>query len=243
MKRSTPVVLAILLTGGASQHVFAQVSGSIKVWEGNVLLSPGQSSQAFTYNCEFPIWPLREIPAIGGFSWQLSGNSNGNFSVSANAEFATTPEKIAQNAIEEGFGQVIPDLPCTFGIEEDLGVFRGSFNLYSFSVGGGISGGFEVKRRALGKIDFVDYLDITSPIATTIEMPMHISGSVLAAESFGDPDRTKAIAKLSLSGSLGQEGFIEQVQVESTSVIPDEASINVTRYIPVQLQPGVWKSW
>ncbi|MBX3376212.1 MAG: hypothetical protein KF678_04330 [Phycisphaeraceae bacterium] len=232
------IVSATLCTATITPGAAAQLSASVRLWEGNILQSPGQNSHAFTYDCQFPMWPGSEVPVIGGFNWQLSGNTNGNFSISAKAEFATTPEKLAQNAAQHGINQILPSLPCTFGIEENLGVLRGSFNLYSFSIGGGFTGGFEVKRKARGELNFVDYLDITSSISTTIEMPMHVSGSVYGAEGFGDPERTKATARLRLSGSLGQEGFIEQVEVESVSVMPEEASINVTRFVTVHLQPG-----
>ncbi len=214
----------------------AQLEFQFDFYEGNLPVPWAPTSRSFTYNCELPIF---DPPIIGGISVEVSGNTNGNFSASLTGEAATTPEQLAENALREQIENFLPDLPCTFGITEDLGVLRGSFNLYSFSVGGGFSGGFEVNRRASAVMTFADTIEITSPVSQTIALPISISGSVLAAESFGDPDRTRGTATLRLFGTVGSQSLNEEVSVESISVIPATADINVTSTAMIDLSPGL----
>lgn len=234
--RRAPLLVIPTIVIAATAIATADVKSTVRLYEGSSLVSPGVASTAFTYDCDFGTpydWGI-----IGGVSLNLNGSSNGNFAVSIKAEFATTPEELLQNALEDEIADVIGSQPCTFGITEDLGVLRGNISLYSFAVGGGSSGGFEVKRRAIGELAFDDVLDVTSPRPQSLEMPLSISGSVFAAESFGDPERNEGTASLSMSGSVAGTAVNEQVSVTSDSIFPAEGSINVARRIPVNVGTG-----
>jgi|GEM_PF-2485621 len=72
-----------------------------------------------------------------------------------------------------------------------------------------------------------------------IELPVSISGSVIAAEAFGWTERTFAKAKLRVHGTIAGQGFDEKAEVESSGpVFPEEGNINVTRRIMVAPNTG-----
>lgn len=118
-----------------------------------------------------------------------------------------------------------------------LDYITGSADLYTFHVG---TGPFPRKIR---KAHFTTCRDlvIENNSQQVLEIPVHISGSVLAAESFGDNDRTYGKAQLRMWGSVDGQSFSEGTPlIESQSVIPVEASVNVTRRFVVAPGPGAY---
>lgn len=115
---------------------------------------------------------------------------------------------------------------------------RGAVNSYVVGAGGGFSGGASFTRIIEGEISWSETLEIESPAATTLELPLTLTGTVFGAESFGNPDQTYARVRLTLTGSFAGQSVSEEVSVESISVIPEQRSIDVTPRIPVSVPAG-----
>jgi len=228
------------ITAALSSAASGQLSVSGTVFEGTlpdlVQVSP-QIGTAILYDCDLVAGDL--LYSLIGYRLSISGSTRGNYSVNYDAHLVSTPAQLAESILRNRIDEIIPGFPCEFGIDEDLGVVRGGINLYTVTAGVGFGGRFCYTRRATAVVSFADTIEIESSIAANIEVPLHISGSVLAAESFGDPEQTRGTARLSLIGSLGEEAFSQSVEVESVSVIPEQASIDVTRLVQLSVMPGI----
>ncbi len=214
----------------------AAIDLNISLLSQGSLVTPTQASTAVLYDCSV------DLPGVfgqAGFSLNLAGSGNGNFNVSLQASIPTTPADFIQEALDNQISNILPDLPCSFGVEQNLGLISGNINLYSLAAGGGFSGGFVVTRRALARATWNDIIEISSQSVAIVELPLHISGSITVAESFGDPNATRAYGKLRLTGTLGGQAFDEVIEAESQSVFPPDASINVNRVITLTLTPGI----
>jgi hypothetical protein len=151
----------------------------------------------------------------GGISWNLSGAAN------TVANVITSGWKVPLNWA---------NVSCTQRKVERIAYMGGYVSQYAFHVGGGGPRGRDTVGHVCGSYSLV--VSALSP--TTLEVPIHISGSVAAAESFGNPGTTYGQATLSLDGSVNGVGFGPQsASVTSTSVIPDQASVDFTVRVPV----------
>ncbi|MCB1744668.1 MAG: hypothetical protein KDK91_30160 [Gammaproteobacteria bacterium] len=83
-----------------------------------------------------------------------------------------------------------------------------------------------------------DTIEVISDRARTISLPLKIAGSIFAAESFGTT-ATRGYAKLSLTGTIAGSVVNESIEVESISVIPEQASIDVSRLVAIPVEAGV----
>ncbi|MCC5787198.1 MAG: hypothetical protein JJU33_10915 [Phycisphaerales bacterium] len=242
MRRITTAVLATSLTLIATAGADAQLSGSWSGEEGQPgslqPVNPGTETEVQIVQCfEANLFSIAE----GLVSIDVTAeNPNGDWGVSFELSIVDTPEELVNWLA--GFvvsGPPIPILPCPPTLIEDYGRLSGSASLYSFAIGGGMSGGFTYIRRATTTVEMNMPLEIFSETQQTIELPISISGDVFAAESFGDPAQTRGYAKLTLSGSVAGVSVNETVEVESVSVIPEQDSINFNQSIPVVVQPGL----
>lgn len=126
--------------------------------------------------------------------------------------------------------------PCIELMGEPIASVSGAYSLYSFHIGGGGPLTKQVKMN----FTFCDTIRVTSPIPTTLEVPIHIDGDVLAAESFGDPNATKATAMLELSGLVaGTAVGPFKIEVESVTVFPEQDAINQTQIVSISVPSGV----
>ncbi|QOJ00242.1 MAG: hypothetical protein HRU70_06970 [Phycisphaeraceae bacterium] len=188
--------------------------------------------------------PCVEDISVDFLGWSLSA-SRGDGNNTAGAELSFDVVSFGQSAFDrindfasgEGFnwdgGITIQDCPVTGS--KPLGRVGGSISLYSFWIGGG--GPYVQKIRN----DFVacDTIIVDADGPAVVEIPVTLSGSVLAAEAFGDPVHTFGKSRLRLSGVIaGQSIGPDEVSVESVSVIPEQASINRTTIIRVPLHAG-----
>lgn len=120
----------------------------------------------------------------------------------------------------------------------DYGVIRGTLSAYVRAAGGGFSGGASFTRIAEGTWCLTDRFEVDSPIAQTLEMPISIGGSVLAAESFGDPNGTFGIAELSVEGSVFGQPVSRRIRVVSVTTIPEQDSIQRVDIVTLQVPAG-----
>jgi hypothetical protein len=150
-----------------------------------------------------------------------------------------TPHEVAGVITDLTLGQPpVPVTPCPPTVIRNYGALSGNVGLYAFAIGGGLTGGFTWIERASSSVTLNDNVIVAASETHVIEAPLAISGSVLGAESFGNPDQTWGKATLSMSGFIGPQGFDERVSVESVSVIPTEASIDVETRVPIPIGVG-----
>ncbi len=120
----------------------------------------------------------------------------------------------------------------------DYGVMRGQLSANVRAAGGGFSGGASFTRIAEGTWCLSDRLQIDSPVAQTLELPVSIAGSILAAESFGDPNGTYGRAELSVQGTVFGRAIARRIAVESVTTIPEQASIQQVDTVTVTVPAG-----
>lgn len=175
------------------------------------------------------------------FNWWGITLSGDGISVDSNA-----PEAITKRGIKTAFGfatngiswngikrQLLPTFkPC--GPVTLYSRFAGNLDAYVFHIG---TGPYPGKKREI-RFTSCDTIIVETKAAATLELPWSIAGSVLAAESFGDPDKTFCKASLSLTGSLLGQSLSEHVEVESVTVIPEEAGINKSSVATISVGPG-----
>ncbi len=111
----------------------------------------------------------------------------------------------------------------------------GGIDLYSFHIGGG--GPFE--QIADGTISLCDDVRIVSGVSTTIEWPLHVEVSMVAGESFGDPNTTAARGTVKIEGVVGEQNvLIGPYMVESVTTIPEQLDVTIDEVISIPVLPG-----
>jgi len=116
--------------------------------------------------------------------------------------------------------------PCPSPVIERLTHVSGGISLYDFHVGTGLV------RKKVRKATFTlsNRLVIEADSNVDLEVPVAVSGSVFAAESFGDFFKQYGKAKLEMSGSIGGESFSpEPAEVESITTLPEQATISFSK--------------
>ena len=176
---------------------------------------------------------------FGKFGVSVTFGAGSNNSLDADFDFdviAATGDLL--ELLEDNFetpSGVPGSFECTLSFHETLAHASGSANTYAFHAGGG----GPVGQRVWGTIRFCDTVEIQADQSATVELPVHVGASAFAAESFGDPDATYGRARVCLSGSVGGQAVSGGcVQVESESVIPNEASIDQGQVFSLPIAPG-----
>ncbi len=124
---------------------------------------------------------------------------------------------------------------CGQVISQDIAHIGGGFSLYAFDIGPG--GPWILEGE--GEIDFCDSVLIYSPVATTIELPLQVSASIVVAESLGGVPETRAWGKVSLTASL--DGVVVgpmETEVESLSALPEMATISASDVLLIEVAAG-----
>lgn len=173
---------------------------------------------------------------------EIRENPDDNWDVSIDINWTNDPTEIITSIC--GLSPLCPVPPidnCGPEILQriDYHSVRGGISAYVAAAGGGFTGGASFRRIATGTIVVNDVLEITSPEATTLELPILAAGDVFGAESFGNPEETWGRAKLEVTGTAAGESINLRCSVDSISVIPEQASINITRSVPLAVSAGV----
>lgn len=239
IRATVRVLLASLaLASTATAQIDFNISGFCKSNNTTQNLNPSLINPSVTiYEC----WSIGLPYSHGLLSAQLltTGTLCEGLEGSVSFEAVNTPEEIAN----WGIGQVIPItppfpiLPCLPTAVIDYGRHSGNQDLYSFSIGTLFNNGPVITKHIQSEMTWNDTLTITSANATTIALPIGAVGSIFAAESFGTA-ATRGHAKLTVSGSVGGVAISETIEVESVSVVPEQASINLSRLVQVPLSAG-----
>lgn len=126
--------------------------------------------------------------------------------------------------------------PCAIPLFQEIAKNTTNSSLYAFHGGGG----GPVEQRLNGTITVTDRIVIESAQATTLHLPVTVSGYLVAAESFGDVEKTVAKGTLTITGSAGGSALNSQpLSVESVTIIPDLDTANTETLVPIEVQPGV----
>ena len=183
------------------------------------------------------------VPFSGGLaSVQFNFNEGdcSNLGVSAEWNVVSTPEEVATWGITTlaGLSPPFPAVPSPPTLVENYGTHRGSQDTISISIGSLFSDGPVITRVIGAGMTWQDTIEIVSDRDVVIALPLHASGSVLAAESFGTA-ATEGFASLGITGTAAGQAVDACVSVTSVSVIPEQDSIDVTELIQVPLTAGV----
>lgn len=235
MKWFVALTVSVAIAPAAS----AQICGSLTVTKtetGNVIPWPWDIPTAHLERCDaygleiagFSV-PLTDFDSNNSLTGQISWNMAGAANIAAGLSLSNSIVTSWKNPLNWA------NLSCTQRNVETLAHMGGQVSQYAFHIGGGGPRGRDTKGVLCGAYP----LSVFSPFPATLEIPVHISGSVSAAESFGNPGTTEGKAMLTLSGNVNGVGFGPQtVSVTSTTVIPDQASINWSILVPVAVGAG-----
>lgn len=161
----------------------------------------------------------------------FSGNADLDMSMVGVAE--TTYDVFRDGSID--VGDFVPSVgACPRTLITELGSIDGNISLFSWDIGPG----GPTTLRAKGTIEWCDVVRVTALEATTLEVPLHLAGSAIAAESFGDIEQTRAYVDMDLSGFVGDESIDVPIHVESVSVIPVIQEIAENHVLTIEVQPG-----
>ncbi len=123
---------------------------------------------------------------------------------------------------------------CTFYPE--ILHFTGGPSVYAFQIG---DPGGPVFHSGQGKINYCDTVTILSGNAHTVELPYHLSATLQAAESFGNPNETRGFAQATIQVTVDGVVVVSQTEsVESVSVIPEQRTISASGTIPIAVSAG-----
>jgi hypothetical protein len=160
------------------------------------------------------------------------GASGGSLRIKFNStEALTEAVKVLING--ELPGLPIPE-PCA---QIPLVVIAGQTSdagLYCFDIGP--SG--PCVQKLSGTFTALDRIIIESDQERTVEIPVTISGFLVAGESFGDVGATFGKGSLVVQGSLGGVAIARGYSVESVTVIPELETFAETVRVPVTVNPG-----
>ena len=176
-------------------------------------------------------------------TWEL-----GAFGVSAsNAQGQSNAGVDLDFSIKGAIGAVIPmvsgiespseivNVSCEQVIDLGQAHVDGSINLYSFHVGGG----GPLEQIADGRISLCDDVRIVSANSTTIEWPLHVEVSMVAGESFGDPNLTAARGSVKIEGVVGeQDVLLGPYEIESVTTIPEQLNVSIDEIVTIPVLPG-----
>lgn len=231
MKRIVPTsscLVAVLLTGSASAP---GNSSSISVQHTVTIgFDPPDpvSATLFAVAQRCAVFDLYGLQATTDFS---QGNSNSRISVGF--DLLSGVQQGLETLVNGERPNLVPSvMPCENPVLSRIAYMSGEASAYVVHIGAG----GPVVHKMQGDFTYCDRTVFVLPAAMTLEVPVRITGSVLAAESFGDPGSTYARATLSVQSSLG--GLSETLAVESVTVIPEQASIDRTVMIPFVLPAG-----
>lgn len=128
----------------------------------------------------------------------------------------------------------LPTPTVTYGFGGTrIGSVSGQVDTYAFHAGTSGSNTAEVSTA----FAMIDTLDIYVPVATTLELPLHVGGGATAF-AFGDPADTYGYARLSITGSLGGTSIGSFECVADSRIGVTLASINESRLVTVDLAAG-----
>jgi len=123
----------------------------------------------------------------------------------------------------------------TFGCQTHI--FNVSGQICSYLVTGSADETYE--QSISGNVNYSDVVEVFSPIATTIELPIHISASVAAVQTFCDGDESEATAMVGLTGSLAGGSLSIDGKATISGAFLDNKALDSTKIISVEVQPGI----
>ena len=118
--------------------------------------------------------------------------------------------------------------------------------LHIFNVSGAV-GSYKVvglpqpiqEQVVSGNVNYTDIIKVYSPVSTTIELPIHVSASLVAVQTFCDPFDSEAFASAQITGSLGGETVSVGGEASISGVLLDTDYPDETKTIIVSVEQGI----
>ena len=128
-----------------------------------------------------------------------------------------------------------PTFTPTFNCETELMSVRGVINSYLITADPNA-----ILRKTLrGNLNFTDYLEVYSPVATTLELPFHASAALAAVQTFCEPGDSRAFARARVTVSLGDATASTGGEVEVKGAFLDNDYPDGTAVAVVNVAPGI----
>lgn len=181
------------------------------------------------------------------FQWFLytikfSDMSLGNNNTGGNFNYGGFINEIP-NAVQEGFvkSNIIPKIisHCPQTISQTP-ILDFSGDLSSYVVW--LKSNSKIYVGSEAYVECEDTVVVDSPVATTIEVPIHVSGQIVSAISFGEPPDTSANGKLKLTGQFAGQTLDISGEANAVSTIPsveDGSLVNLDKEIKVTIPVNV----
>ena len=128
-----------------------------------------------------------------------------------------------------------PTFTPTFNCETELMSVRGIINSYLIT-----ADPKTILRKTLrGQLNFTDYLEVYSPVATSIELPFHASAALAAVQTFCEPGDSRAFARARVTVSLGESTATTGGEVEVKGAFLDNKYPDGSAVAVVNVSPGI----
>jgi beta-lactam-binding protein with PASTA domain len=96
----------------------------------------------------------------------------------------------------------------------------------------------KISANSEASVECTDTIVVNSPVATTLEVPVKVSGSLVSAYSFGQPPDTSGTGKLKITGQFMGQPLDISGEAKATGIIPsvdDGSLINLEKEIKVKI--------
>jgi len=126
-------------------------------------------------------------------------------------------------------------LGATFGATGYIANVCGIINTYLVT----LTDEFTLEFELVGSLNYSDFVQVYSPVATTIELPIHVSADLVAAQSLCDPADNEAKAEARITGSLAGTTIDVGGEVVQNGPLVEVNYLDETEIVTVDIQPGI----
>ncbi len=96
----------------------------------------------------------------------------------------------------------------------------------------------KISANSEASVECTDTIVVNSPVATTLEVPVKVNGSLVSAYSFGQPPDTSGTGKLKITGQFMGQPLDISGEAKATGIIPsvnDGSLVNLEKEIKVKI--------
>lgn len=126
-------------------------------------------------------------------------------------------------------------LDFTFGATAYIANVCGAINSYLVT----LTDAFTLEFEIVGSVNYKDIIQVFSPVETTLELPIHVSATLVAAQSLCDPNDNEAKAEARVTGSFGSKNINVGGEVVQNGPLVDVDYLDETEIITVNIEPGL----
>ena len=169
------------------------------------------------------------------------GGASGSSSLDLTISLPPTPSAVIRAALTGPDGPRVPSLgqlllpTPNVRCNTHLVNVSGQISIYSVWAASNVS----LEGELSGGVNYTDLLEVYSPTATTIELPLHVSADLAAAQTFCEPSGSEAVAKAELTGSLAGATLTVGDEARISGAFLDHRRPGATRTLSVEVPAGV----